>query len=57
MFKKTLLILVTVIIFLIGSKLISIHLPSQIDNDYFELSCDYSDDSDDSGSTITSFNL
>lgn len=57
MFKKTLLILVTVIIFLIGSKLISIHLSSQTDNDYFELSCDYSDDSDDSGSTITSFNL
>ena len=57
MIKKTLLVLLTVITILAGSILISIHLSSTINNGYLELSCNYSDDSDDSGSIITSFNL
>ena len=57
MIKKTLLVLLTVITILAGSILIFIHLSPNINNEYLDLSCDYSDGSDDSGSTITSFNL
>ena len=57
MMKKTLLVLLIVITILAGSILTSIHLSSTSNNGYLELSCDYSDGSDDSGSIITSFNL